>query len=239
MSSLDSVLVRKNLARGVVRQVGTDTPVAFRLKYIGTGAVTSVTVTSATNIVIITTDGGTDTYTFATYTTVGAVVDAINADGIFEAKPLDALRSMNVDTNSELVNGAISSTTDADGTTVWDAKVDTSVALKISVALTPSYRFGSFVAPKGHCVHLREIVYLVNTGAAAVDSVQVWTRKGATETQLMGILSVDNTLTTINWASGEASISGGTDEDIIVVFKDAATLADDTGNFVRVVGLVE
>ena len=34
-------------------------------------------------------------------------------------------------------------------------------------------------------------------------------------------------------------ISGANDEDIIVLVKDAATLADATGNFVRVIGLVE
>lgn len=239
MSSLDQALTRKALSSGVVRQWGTDGPVAFRLRYIGTGTVTSVTVTTATNIVLVTSDGGTDTYTFATYTTVGAVVDAINADGIFEAKPIDALRSMNVDTNSELLDGAISSSTDEDGLTVWDAKVDTSVALKISVGLTPSFKQGSFLAPKGHRVHLKEIVYSVNMGTAAVDSVQIWKRKGAVETQLVGLLSVDTTETTIRFANGEGMISGGPDEDIIVLVKDAATLADATGNFVRVYGIVE
>ena len=88
MSSLNSVLTRQALASGVTLQVGTDTPVAIRLRKLSVGSVTSVTVTTATNIVMITSDGGTDTYTFATYTTVGALVDAINADGIFEAKVL-------------------------------------------------------------------------------------------------------------------------------------------------------
>lgn len=239
MSSLDSVLLKKALASGVSRQKGTDGPVAIRLRYIGTGTVTSVDATAATNIVLITSDGGTDTYTFATYTTVGAVVDAINKDGIFEAKPLDALRSLNVDSLSVIKTATVSSSTDADGVTIWDFVTDTSVSLQISVCLTPSYHFGSFTAPKGHRVHLQEIAYLVDTGTAAVDSVQVWVRNGATETQIMGILSVDNTLTTITWASGEGKISGATDEDIVVVFKDAATLADSTGNFVRATGLVE
>lgn len=239
MSSLDSVLVRKALSKGVVRQRGTDQPIAFRLKYKGTGTVTSVTVTTATDLVLITSDGGTDTYTFATYTTVGAVVDAINKDNIFEAKVLDCLRSLNIDSVSRLLDGAVTSGTDADGATIWDIKTDTSVALQIGVCLTPSYNFGSFVAPKGHRVHLKEIVYLVDTGTAAVDSLQVWTRKGGVETQLMGVLTVDNTLTTINFASGEGKISGGVDEDIIVLFKDAATLADSTGNFVRLIGEVE
>ena len=239
MASLDSVLVRKNLAMGVIRQWGTDGPVAFRLRYIGTGTVTSVTVTTATNIVLITSDGGTDTYTFATYTTVGAVIDAINADGIFEAKVLDCLRSLNVDATSRLLDGAITSGTDADGLTVWDAKTDTSVALEIGVCLTPSYNHGSFLAPKGHRVHLQEIIYSVNMGTAAVDSVQIWKRKKATETQLVGMLSVDTTETTIRFSNGEGVISGGEDEDLIVLVKDAATLADATGNFVRAIGSVE
>lgn len=238
MASLDSLLVRKNLATGVARQTGTDTPVAIRLRYIGTGTVTSVDATAATNIVLVTSDGGTDTYAFATYTTVGAVVDAINAAGIFEAKALDVLRSLA--SASNIKTATVTSITDADGLVVWDFVADTSATFQISVCLTPSYRFGSFTAPKGHRVNLEQIEYSVNgTTGGAADSVQVWQRKGATETQLMGVLSVDTTATTIQFASGNSFLSGDTDADIIVIVKDASGIADATGNYVRVFGKVE
>src|SRR3990167_864626 len=100
MPSQDGLNVRKLLSTGVTRQNGTDTPVAIRLRKLTVGSVTSVTVTTATDLVLITSDGGTDTYTFSTYTTVGKLIDAINGDGIFEAKAMDTLRSFNVDTSS-------------------------------------------------------------------------------------------------------------------------------------------
>lgn len=234
MSSLDSVLTRATLKEGVVVNKGTDGPIAIRLRYIGTGTVTSVTVTTATNIVNVTSDGGTDTYAFATYATIGALVDAINADGIFEAKVLDALRSEA--TASRLLDGAISSGTDSNGVVVWDVLADTSTALRITSTLSAHRDFDT----PSRRVKLQEISYAVNMGTAAADSVQVWRRRGTVEKQLIGLLSVDTTATTINFASGEGYIGGAVaDEEYIVFVKDAATLADAAGNYVRVSGTIE
>lgn len=234
MSSLDSVLTRQALAQGVVVNTTTDTPIAIRLRYVGTGTVTSVTTTTATNIVMVTSDGGTDTYAFATYTTVGSLVDAINADGIFEAKVLDSLRSYA--TASQFVTGAITAGTDANGVVVWDVKVDTSAALYMASCLSahrdwdrPSRR-----------VKLQEFLYAVNMGTAAADSAQIWLRRGTTETQVAGYLSVDTTETTINWASGNGYIGGEQpDDEYIVLVKDAAALADAAGNHVTATGTLE
>lgn len=234
MASLDSLRVRSQLAKGTVLQVGSDTAVAIRLRYIGAGTVTSVTVTTATNIVTVTSDGGTDTFAFATYTTVGAVVDAINAEGIFEAKILDCLRAQA--SASTLVDGAITAGTDGNGVVIWDVKNDSSTALELGVTLSTKRDFD---APKGHRVHLTEIVYSVNMGTAAVDSMQVYKRKGTVETKLFGALSVDTTETTIRFANGEGKITVGDDEEIFVRVKDAATLADAAGNFVRITGIIE
>lgn len=235
MASLDSILMRQGLASGVTLQAGTDEPVAIRLRYIGTGAVTSVTVTTATNIVAITSDGGTDTYTFATYTTVGAVADAINKDGIFEAKVLDALRSQA--SASKLLDGAITSGTSGNGEVIWDVKQDTSTVLEIGVCLTNSRDFD---APKGHRVQLQQVVYAVNMGTAAADSFQIYKRnKSGVEVKIFGQLSVDTTETTLNLALGFGKISSDVDGELFVRVKDAATLADATSNFVRVVGILE
>lgn len=235
MASLDSLQVRSLTSKGVVLQVGTDTAVAIRLRYIGTGTVTSVTVTAATNLVTITSDGGTDTFTFATVLTVGGLVDAINAAGIFEAKVLDALRSQDIDATT-LLDGAVTASTDENGVVVWDLKNDSSTALELGVCLSSRRNFD---APKGHRVHLTEIVYSVNMGTAAADSMQVYKRKGAVETKLFGALSVDTTETTLRFANGEGKITVGDDEEIFVRVKDAATLADAAGNFVRITGIIE
>lgn len=235
MSSLDALRTRYYAAQGTVIQAGTDAPVAIRLRALAAaGAVTSVTVTTATNIVMVTAGGGTDTYAFSTYATIGALVDAINKDGIFEAKVLDALRSLA--TASTLVDGAITAGSDANGVRIWDVKQDTSASLQIAVALTP---FRNFDAPRNRRPKLQEVVYSVNMGTAAADSVQIWRRRGTIETQVFGALSVDTTLTTINFASGQGTITGQDADEFVVLVKDAATLADAAGNFVRAIGIIE
>lgn len=239
MASLDTLQSRALAKKGIVRQVGSDEPIAFKLRYKGTGTVTSVTVdNTAEEIVTITSDGGTDTFTVAANATIGAMVDAINAAGIFEAKIMDSLRATSSD--DTLVNGAVSASVDEDGTTVWNIKFDTSASLELGVTLSPAFLFG---APKGRRIHLQQIVYSVNMGTAAADSVQVYKRKatlgGGTETKLLGFLSVDTTETTITFASGQGKITLNEDEEIFTRVKDAATLADAAGNFVRVVGEIE
>jgi len=235
MASLDSLNIRNQLAEGVILQFGTDEPIAMRIRKASVGTVTSVTVTTATNIVLISSDGGTDTYAFATYTTIGAVADAINADGIFEAKVLDSLRSQA--SASTLVDGAIAAGTDANGVVVWDAFNDTSALLEIGATLSSNRDFD---APRARRVHLLQVVYSVNMGTAAADSFQVYLRRDTTETKVFGELSVDTTETTRTFdINGSLGISGKDGDEIFVRVKDAATLANAAGNFVRVYGLIE
>lgn len=233
MSSLDTLKIRALTGSGVVLQAGTDTSVAIRVRKIGAETATSVTPTPATDIVLVGSTT-TDTIAFATYTTLGAVVDKINATGRWEAKILDALRSQA--SASTLLTGAITASSDENGLVIYDVMNDTSTALEVAVCLSPKRNFD---APKGHRVHLTEVVYSVNMGTAAADSFQVYKRNGAIETKVFGVLSVDTTSTTLNFALGFGKLSAGTDEEFIVRVKDAATLADAAGNFVRVVGIIE
>lgn len=221
-------------AKGTVVQAGTDGSVAIRLRKIGTETATSVTVTTGVNIVLVGSTT-TDTITFATYDTIGKVVDKINSTGRWEAKVLDVLRSNA--SASTLVDGVVSASADGNGVVIYDVKLDTSAALRIAVCLSPKRDFD---APKGHIVKLQELKYGVNMGTAAADSVQIYVRKGSLETKIFSELSVDTTVTTpINYAGGHAFISAGPDEELIALVKDAATLADDSLNFVRVTGLIE
>lgn len=234
MASLDSAQLRQALAEGTVVQHVDDTPIVIRLRKVSTGTVTSVTVTTATNIVMITSDGGTDTYAFATYTTVGALADAINADGIFEAKILDGLRS---DASASVfVTGAITSGTDANGVVVWDVLSDTSALKKISACLTPHRDFDF---PNGHRVHLQELSYYANVNGASAKAVKVIRRRGSTETTLFQATSVDATATTINFVSGQGKITGQPDDEFIVSVQDATSITDDAANYARAVGTIE
>jgi hypothetical protein len=234
MPSQDSLQVRGLLALGDVRQTGTDEPIAIRLRKVGSETATSVTVVSATSLALVGSTT-TDTYLFATYTTIGSLVDKINADGRWEAKAVDTLRSL-ASVNNLLAAAPVTAGTDENGVVIWDVKTDTSASLQISVGLTPRRNFD---APKGHRVHVQQVVYSVNMGTAAVDSFQIWRRRGATETQVFGQLSVDTTETTLNLASGVGKISGRDEDEFVVLVKDAATLADAAGNFVRVIGTIE
>lgn len=233
MPSANGLEVRNLLATGVVVNAVTDSPVAIRIRHLGSESVTSVTVTTATNIVLI---GSvtTDTVTFATDATIGAVCDRLNATGRWEARPLDALRALA--SASTIVTGAITAGTDSNGVVVWDALQDTSASLQIAAAVVPSRDFD---APSARRVHLQQVKYAVNMGTAAADSFQVWLRRGKIETKVFGDLSVDTTATTYDFALGMGKISGRDGDEIIVLVKDAATLADATSNYVRVVGLVE
>lgn len=236
MASKDSLETRKLLAKGTVVQAGSDKSVALRLKYIGTGSVTSVTTVTATSVVTITSDGGTDTYLFETYATIGALADAINAAGIFECKVLDVLRSAASDNN--LLAGALTATNYVDemGNEVYDIFTDSSAFLQYGACLSAHRGFN---APKGHRVTLSAITYYANFGTAAADSVQIWKRKNGVETQIFGQLSVDTTETTITFAvaGGVKGITSNIDEEFVVLVKDAASLAD--GGFIRVIGEIE
>lgn len=232
MASLDSLRTRYYASRGIVRQVNNDENIAVRLRYLGSGTVTSVVVDQSVDVELITSDGGTDTYLFSAHSTLGSLVDAINADGIFEAVVIDALRSENPD--DFFVNGTISAGADGNGVVVWDLLEDTSAGATISNCLSPLSP--DFDLPKGHRVHLQEIVYNVDLTAAA-DTLQIWKRKGTVETQLAGLTAVDATSTTVNFASGEGYLTGGIDEEIVVHF--TGTVINAAGNLVRVVGRYE
>jgi hypothetical protein len=234
MASKDSLEVRNILAKGVAVWKGTDAPVALRLRYRGTGTVTSVAVITATHVQTITSDGGTDTYLFSAYTTMGAVADAINSAGIFECKVLDVLRSAASD--DALLAATLTTTTlDEENNAVYDLVVDTSGMFGISVCLSNNRGFGK--AETGHRVHLQEIIYLANVNAVAVDQLRVTARKGAKERLLLAMPSVDNTLTDVTFAGGAGYISSDEDEEIIVSIKDATSLAN--GCYMRVIGLIE
>lgn len=233
MASLDSIAVRKGLAKGVVRQVTNDKAIGLRLKYIGTGTVTSVTVVTATSVACVTSDGGTDTYLFSTYTTYGALVAAINADGVFEARVLDALLSENPDDSMLACALTATNDTDSQGKGVFDLYLDTSGAATFAICFSP-FGYDTNKGPAGHRIHLREIKYFVDN-TAGVDTLKVYQRTSAgLETLLYQGLSVDATETTVTWASGEGTISSDDNAELIVFFDGA--VVNHASNSIVVVG---
>jgi hypothetical protein len=236
MASKDSLIMREKAAVGTALFVTSDTPVVIRLRATGAGAVTSITTTTATNIVLISANGGTDTYTFATYATVGALADAINADGMFEAVVLDALRS-DATTASNFITGQITAGNDANGVVCWDVLADTSVNKTITATLSLHRNFD---APKrGHVVELQEVIYYLTLGGAGAGLFRIYQRVGGVETQLVSQLSVSATKTTVNFASGIGKITGADNADLIVRVQDASSITGTAGDYLQISGLLK
>ena len=232
MASQDSLQTRALAAENKVGRVVDDTPVAIRISHPGTEAVTSVTVDTATDIVLIDADG-TSTLAFATYTTIALLADAINALDNWECKVLDALRTDATD-GSELVDGVISSSV-LNGETIWDALQDTSVLQSMSYRCTID-RNVALNRPKGaHRVKLQEISYNCDVNGALANGVQVWEWDAAnkTETQIWQATSVDAVDTSITFASGEGMITAGVGNDLIVRITDSTSLTDNDANFLQ------
>lgn len=237
MASLDSAQTRALLASGISTFKGTDTAVALRLRYVGTGTVTSVTTVTATSVETITSDGGTDTFLFSAYATMGALADAINALGIFECRVLDVLRSDASD-DALLAEALTTTTDDENGNPVFDVKVDTSGMFYVGACLSGNRGFGG--VGRGHRVHLQGIDYVANMNAAAADQLRVYARDVLTQNNerlVYAALSVDTTATSVTFAGGFGKISSRDGEELVVRIKDATSLAD--GGYMKATGLFE
>ena len=243
MASSDSFNMRKLAARSVVKYAsGINAPIAFYIQYKGTGTVTSVILTTATGLILTTSDGGAESFPFATYATIGAVVDAINTSSYWRARSHASLRS--AASVSRLLGAptTYTATTDEAGQSVYGIQLATATGLQYAVCLTPRFSFDSYARPRR--VRLQEVKYTIDVGTAAADNFQVWHRRlgqgaGMVETQLLSRLNVDNSATTVNFASGYGTLDSLEDSELIVIVKDAATLADNAANILEATGIIE
>lgn len=242
MSSVAALKERQLNQRGVIQSVGTDTPVAIRIRHTGLTAVTSVVVNAGTSIVLTDAAAGT-TLAVATYDTINKMVNAINAIGTWEAKMLDAL-STDVCSGSyfKTSGGSMAATLDGNGNQVYNIYADTDVSLAMTTCLTP---FRSFDSPRGHRVHLQEIVYYLTIAGAGAGLFNIYTRgayasvpPGTAETKIFSDTSVTTTKTTYTFASGYGEITGKDDQEIIVQVTDS-TMADQATSYLRIVGIIE
>jgi len=223
MGSLNSIKIREKMRNGMTERIVADGPIAFRIRYVGDYSVTSVVVITGTNIILTPSTGTAVTCTFATYTTMGAAADFINNSDDWDCELLDALRS---DASvSVLINGAIS----AGSAGFYDATIDTSATDSITYRCTYDRTEAGNDRPQGaHRVHLKSFIYYATLGGAAANDVQIWEYDpvAQSETQVYQALSVNNTDTTIQFASGEGWITSGWGNDLIVRLEDNTSIAD-------------
>lgn len=231
------VRTRKYLEKGVIGQVADDTGVAIRMRYVGTGTVTSVTVTAATGIVIVTSDGGTDSYTWAAYTTYGALEEAINKDGVFEARVMDCLRS--TATGANLVIGGVLT---ADSKGQYDMLQDTSNTKFLAYRMTVDRTFGMQTKVRDmHRVHIKEIITNVTCGGAGADvnSFKIYECSplgnydpySGAEILVYQKTPTSGSSSTLNWASGYGKITATEGNDLVVIINDATSITGDFSVF--------
>ena len=234
MGSLDSILVKKGLAQNKVVTTLDDEPVGLRVKYVGTGTVTSVTITTATNVVMISSDGGTETFTFATYTNFGLLADAINASAYWECKVLDGLRTDETG-NSDFVTGALTITSAG----YYDMLVDTSVAQTTGNEFSISYRItydrgvGGDAVKGSHTVKLLDVNYNVNVSDAEAAAFRIYEIDKGTgaATLVYAIPTVDATATQVEFASGNTTLDAKVGNDLLVRVSDGTSITDASANY--------
>jgi len=233
MSSLNSLQTRALASQTTSIRYVDDGPIALRIKHVGTSAITSVTCTTATNLVLIDADG-TTTSTFATDTTLGAVADRINAAANWECKILDALRTTTTNGSELLENAAITAdvVNDEMGYTIH---IDTDVVFASFIRCTYDRTAGNLLPASGHRVKLVKFEYNEDVSAAEAGAVRIyeWDRERRTETLIWSAASVDAALTTHDFSKGPITAKEG--NDLVIMVMDTTSLTTAAGNYLQAI----
>jgi len=232
--SQDFLVSRSFAAESTSKRVADDTPVVLRITNIAGKAVTSVTLTAATNLVLID-SVGTTTVTFATYSTIGQVADVINGSSDWRCKVIDALRADTI-TSKVLTDGAIVASI-VNGESVYSITQDTDALDRVNLRLTYDETVADSKPRGNHRVKLNKISYNWDVAAAAANGIRVYKYNPATntETQIWGATSVDGAASTTNDTSHSftSGLSGGDGNDLIVVINSGAITDNATVNFLQ------
>lgn len=239
MASKDSLEVRALLAKGVVAQIPSiAASVGIRIKYVGGGTVTSVVPTTATNLVLTSSDGGVDTYTFASTpgcATMGGLVDAINADGKFAARLLDVSAACATTSSQFKQNSAVA----ASGEGYYDLTIDGTTASEISALITPDrFPVSNGVMRTGHRVHLQTID-TTQTFAGGSLSIAIIERDILTQVEKTLVTyagAASTAAKAISFASGAGKITSEEGKELLVRTTGGTTLSV---ALLTVVGIVE
>jgi len=232
MSSLDSLEMRALTAQTTGLKYGEDEPIALRIVHTDTCAVTSVTVTTATNLILIDADG-TETFTFSTYDTLGELADGINATTNWDCKVLDGLRTT-LTTASNLIAGTLSASS-LYGEMGYSVMLDTTTTFTFPIRCTYDRTAGSIIPSSGHRVKLVSFEYVLDVNAAAANMVKIyeWDPELKTETQIWQAASVDSTTTATSEDFSKAPITAKEGNDLIVLVTDATAITNAGTNYIQ------
>jgi hypothetical protein len=232
MASLDGVLTRQALAQTTGISVGSDTPVALRIRNTAGLAVTSIDVDNGSELITLTDSSGAPTVDM-NGKTIGQVADAINALANWECLVLDCLRSDSCD--DKLVDETISTPTVVNGVSVFDTHIDTSVTKSLTVRCTFNRVPNQEIDVTDRRVRINEIAYNATLGSGGQSAgLLVYEVKGSTETLVVSKTSVSASTTQLYILNGATWLDGAFGADLVVRLVDATSITDAAANFVQV-----
>ncbi len=168
--------VRENIGRVLAADQG----VALRIRYVGSGEsssdyanavlVSATSLTLSVNAVADSTVGASGVLEFATYTTLGTLVDAINLSSNWEAEIVAGLRSDTVN-GSELLARSTSTFRPWKSIDLYFDSSDNGV-LGVDFCLEPGEAFARPDQRQQHRVGLKQILALVNTSGG--EAIQIY-----------------------------------------------------------------
>ena len=226
MASLQSVQYRQIEARGGIVQKSDDLCIQILLKPVqGVCTAPAVTVATATKLTLATSGTVNVDYTWANYTTVGALCAAINSAGVYQAKLLDTLSTAPTGAGL-MIDGAVTILSHGTYPLYGDMSNDNYIAACVS------YDAGFNVGYKNmdeHRVHIQEIVTNITCGGGAdtnafkiYERTPVW--RGGGENLIYQKTPTSGTTSTTSWASGQGKITAHEGNDLLVIVTDATSM---------------
>jgi len=239
------IQARDGLRENGSSSVVADQSVALAIKYIGQQASATVTVVAATGITlkhgaaaseaVDTTVDTNGVIEFATYTTLGSVVDQINLSPNWRAEIVDGLRSDLVSSSQMIARSE--TTLSPTRIQVLPLYWDTSVHLSLDFAIS-SRRLNFGKTQKGKVAIFQQSRSLVNiTSGALTLYVYDVTQKRDTSTLLGQFAGTDNVELAASIAGGVGDLRSEVGHDLLVRYVGTGDLPD-SGAYLNVAGYI-
>lgn len=220
-----------------------DLGVALRLRYVGSGEsapdyadavlVSATSLTLSVNGVADSTVGATGVLAFATYTTLGSLVDAINLSANWEAEIVAGLRSDSTASSVLLARSTSAFRPYQEVSLFWDS----SACKHISFCVEPKVGFSEPILNAR--VGLKRVIGIVNTsdsGAYDISAYELGPDKASSLRTLYNVTPADNTADD-SGALDEPFVHAGVGRSILVRVSDASWA--DSGAYLKVYAVRE
>lgn len=233
-------LLTRQLVNGSAALIA-DESVAIAIKYIGSQASATVEVGSgditvkhgaAGSEAADSTVGVSGVVADGTYTTLGAMVDTINASPNWRAEIVDGLRA---DVSTAALKTLSAHTFSPVRGEVWPLYFDTSAFLSLSYRIS-NRRLNWNKSQKGVVAIFKALNALVNVGSGTlILSIYDVDTKSGTTTLRATVAGTDNTDLAFSLASGQGDIRSDVGHDLLVRYTMSVDLPD-SGAYLRVNG---